>query len=879
MKFPWQFERQNRKPSALAPWPAWLPESLLFITVRICAITWAYMSASDGTMRGPGTMSGPQGMVRVRRVQAGLTQEQLAELSGLSVRAISDIERGITTRPRRSSVALLEAALNRFAEDGDASSSDDAPHRDHGLRSVVPQQLPPPVPGFVGRARELNALTDLLSRTEADCGAVVISVIAGTAGVGKTALAVHWAHRAAERFPDGQLYVNLRAYDPDRPVPAADALGWFLRALGVAGPDVPPEPDERGALYRSLLAGRRMLVVLDNAGSAEQVRPLLPGTPACRALVTSRDSMAGLVARDGATRLDLDLLPLADAIALLRALIGRRVDADPAAAEVLADQCSRLPLALRVAAELATARPGMPLADLVGELADQRRRLDLLAADGDPRAGVRAVFSWSYQNLDAVAARTFRLLGLQPSADLDRYAVAALTGTAPRQAGPVLDLLVRAHLIQQAGPGRYGLHDLLSTYARDLAAAEDTEQQRHAALARLFDHYLHTAGAAMDLLFPAEAGRRPHIPPPAVPTVPVTDPATARAWLDAERVNLTAVAAHGSPRYTPRLAAIMSRYLDSGGHYPEAVAIHGHASRAARLSGDRAAEATSLTSLGLVHFRQGRYRQAASYLQQALALSRQTGNLTNQARALCNLALVEFQRACWPQGADHLQQALALHRAAGDRAGEVGVLCNLGLVDQRLGRFEQATGRLRQALAVSRQTGNRTGEGRALGHLGLVDLRQGRYPQAADHFEAALAVSRETGNRSSEAYNLANLGLARLAQGRFEQATAHHRAALELFREFGDRAGEAEALSGLGAILLATGRTGDARVHYDTALSLAGQIGDRDQQARAHDGLGQAFHAAGEPGRARLHWEQALALYAELGVPEAEEVLAQLSVV
>jgi tetratricopeptide (TPR) repeat protein len=223
----------------------------------------------------------------------------------------------------------------------------------------------------------------------------------------------------------------------------------------------------------------------------------------------------------------------------------------------------------------------------------------------------------------------------------------------------VLDLLVRAHLIEQAGPGRYGLHDLLRAYARDLAAAEDTEQQRHAALGRLFDHYLHTAGAAMDLLFPAEAGRRPRIPSPPAPTVSVTDQATARAWLDAERANLAAAAAYGSPGYTPRLAAILSRYLDSGGHYPEAVAIHGHASRAARLSGDRAAEANSLTSLGLVHFRQGRYRKAASHLQQALALSRQTGNLTSQARALSNLALVEFQRACWPQGVDHLQQARA----------------------------------------------------------------------------------------------------------------------------------------------------------------------------------------------------------------------------
>jgi tetratricopeptide (TPR) repeat protein len=332
------------------------------------------------------------------------------------VRAISDIERGTTTRPRRSSIALLEAALRQFGGNGDAPPAAVVPA---DRTSSGPRQLPPTVPGFTGRTRELDALTHLLGPAGAATGPVVISAIAGTAGVGKTALALHWAHQAAERYPDGQLYVNLRGYDPDRPVPAASALAWLLRALGVAGPDIPPEPDERAALYRSLLAGRRMLVVLDNAGSAEQVRLLLPGTVTCGVLVTSRDSLAGLVARDGAARLDLDLLPMADAIALLRTLIGGRADTDPGAAEALATQCSRLPLALRVAAEFVTARPEVSLASLAGELADQQRRLDLLDADGDPRAGVRAVFSWSYRDLGALPARVFRRLGLHPGPDLD----------------------------------------------------------------------------------------------------------------------------------------------------------------------------------------------------------------------------------------------------------------------------------------------------------------------------------------------------------------------------------------------------------------------------------------------------------------------------
>jgi hypothetical protein len=414
-------------------------------------------------------------MVRVLRVRAGLTQEQLSELSGLSVRAISDIERGTTTRPRRSSIALLEAALRQFGGNGDAPPAAVVPA---DRASSGPRQLPPAVPGFTGRTRELDALTHLLGPAGAATGPVVISAIAGTAGVGKTALALHWAHQAAERYPDGQLYVNLRGYDPDRPVPAASALAWLLRALGVAGPDIPPEPDERAALYRSLLAGRRMLVVLDNAGSAEQVRLLLPGTVTCGVLVTSRDSLAGLVARDGAARLDLDLLPMADAIALLRTLIGGRADTDPGAAEALATQCSRLPLALRVAAEFATARPEVSLASLVGELTNQQRRLDLLDASGDPRAGVRAVFSWSYRDLASVPARVFRRLSLHPGPDLDAHAAAALSGTALDEAAEVLDLLARTHLIQRAGPGRYDLHDLLRAYARELAATLDTEDDR-----------------------------------------------------------------------------------------------------------------------------------------------------------------------------------------------------------------------------------------------------------------------------------------------------------------------------------------------------------------------------------------------------------------
>ncbi|MFC4588698.1 AfsR/SARP family transcriptional regulator [Sphaerisporangium corydalis] len=356
----------------------------------------------------------------------------------------------------------------------------------------VPAQLPAEVPAFVGRESELAALTALSRPARPPVMGVV--VVSGTAGVGKSALVVRWAHRARADFPDGQLYVNLRGYDPRRPVPAADALAGLLAALGVPAPDAPADTDERSARYRTEISGRRMLVVLDNASSVEHVRPLLPGTPSCVVVVTSRDSLAGLVALHGARRLDLDLLPAPDASALLRALVGGRVEQEPGAAAALARQCARLPLALRIAAELASARPASPLSELVAELADQRRRLDLLDAGGDPRAAVRAVFSWSYRRLPADAARAFRLLGLHPGPDLDPGAAAALIGVPPDDARRLLGLLAHAHLIGPARAAGHGMHDLLRAYATDLAHTEDSEADRQAARRRLADHYRDDAG-------------------------------------------------------------------------------------------------------------------------------------------------------------------------------------------------------------------------------------------------------------------------------------------------------------------------------------------------------------------------------------------------
>jgi DNA-binding SARP family transcriptional activator/tetratricopeptide (TPR) repeat protein len=752
----------------------------------------------------------------------------------------------------------------------------------------VPAQLPADVAGFTGRAEELAELdrlcgiTDGTDRSTGASPAVVISAVSGTAGVGKTALAVHWAHRVADRFPDGQLCVNLRGFDPDQPMSPADALAGFLVGLGVAGRDIPVELEDRAARYRTETAGRRLLVVLDNASSVDQVRPLLPGTPTATVLVTGRDSLPGLIALHGARRLDLDLLPLPDAIALLRTLIGRRVEADPGAAAELARQCARLPLALRVAAELAAARPTAPLAELVAELTDQQQRLDLLDGGGDPRAAVGPVFSWSLQHLPADAVRLFRLLGPHPGPDLDPYAAAALANTTTALARRMLDTLARAHLVQPVNTRRYGMHDLLRAYATSLTTAADRTEGLRAAYDRLFDYYLATAAAAMNTLHPAEANRRPDVPTPSTPTPGLTDPVVARAWLDAERRTLVAVAAHtanhGWPTHTIRLSSTLFRYL-GGGHHTEALTIHGHACQAAHRTGDLAGHGHALTSLGTTHMQTGRGEAAAEHLHQALHLFRQAGDPSGEARALNNLGNVEQRLGHNRRAVDHIKQALALNRQAGDLTGEARALINLGTAEVRLGCYQPATDHYAEALTLFRRLGNRDGQAGALSDIGYAEVRLGRHAPAAEHLRQALTLHRRAGNRQGEAWALDSLGALHIRLGQPTRSTEHYQQALAIFGEIGQREGEAWALNGLGEAAHAAGRPADARRHHTAALTVTADTGARDQQARAHTGLGHAHAALAEPSRARQHYRQALALYIDLGVPEADDIRAHLATV
>jgi DNA-binding SARP family transcriptional activator/Tfp pilus assembly protein PilF len=816
-------------------------------------------------------------LLMLARYRAGRPGEALAVYQQAR-RALADelgVEPGAELRDLQQRILARDPAL---AGPGPAPGGE--PAQAAGPRLAVPRELPGAVRNFVGRADELTALSGLLEHAgELAPGTLVISAIGGTAGVGKTALALQWAHRVAEQFPDGQLYLNLRGYDPREPMPTAEALAALLRSLGVSGHDIPAEAEERAVRYRSLLAGRRMLIVLDNAREAPQVRPLLPGTPGCVTLVTSRDSLAGLVARDGARRLDLDLLPDAEAVALLRALIGDRAVADPATTRALARACSHLPLALRVAAELAAARPGVPLADLAAELAGVRG-LDLLDDTEDHQASVRAVFSWSCRHLEAPVARAFRLAGLHPGHDFDRYAVAALTGTPPEQAGRALAVLARAHLIQPIGADRYSLHDLLRGYARELADGE-TEQDQRTALTRLLDYYLGGAAAAMDATFPGERHRRPAIPPSGAALPRLDDDAAARAWLDTERASLITMAVYaadnGWPGHATRLSAILFRYLDTGGHYAEARTIHRSAADAADRAGDRPAQASALIGLGLAYGQQdGRQEAEASY-EQALAVASQAGDQDGQARALNYLGIGAFRMGRYEEATSELERSLTLFRATGEPTGAAYVLGNLAEISARLGRYEGAVRYLEQALAAFRQLGDRHGEASIQHRMGVARLRQGQDGRAAESFAASLVLYRDFGDPMGEASALTDLGRVALRQGRGEQATSQLRQALALYRDLGDQAGEGRALNGLGEALLAAGRAAEARACHADALELCTRASDRSEQANSLDGLGHCAAALGDAGQARRQWEQALALYTELGMPDAERLRARLS--
>jgi DNA-binding SARP family transcriptional activator len=638
-------------------------------------------------------------------------------------------------------------------------------------KAAVPRELPAGVRSFIGRSGELLELTRVLDGSGAERpGTVVISAIGGTAGVGKTTLALNWAHQVADRFPDGQLHVNLRGFDPSgTPGTPEAAIRGFLDALGVAPQRIPPDPQAQAGLYRRLLAERRMLVVLDNARDEQQVRPLLPASPGSLVLVTSRSQLSGLAVTDGARLLTLDVLSHAEAVELLTARIGpARAAAEPDALDQIATLCAGLPLALAVAAARAAARPGFPLSAVAAEFRDGTGRMDALDP-GDPAVSVRAVFSWSYQQLTADAARMFRLLGLHTGPDITVPAAASLTATRPSEARRLLDQLARLHLITEHAPGRYTLHDLLRAYAADQARACDSGPGRRQAIGRILDHYLHSARDGACTLNSTIEPVALLAPRPGTAPERAADPRGALAWFDAEHLALLAAvglaAETGFDSHAWQLPWAMTVFLRKRGHWQQWAAAQRTALAAATRLGDVTGQAISGRLLATAYDDLGDYEHAYGHYMTSLELYQQLGDRCGQARTLAGLGMLAARQGRHDDALRYDEQSLRLYQAAGYRPGEAILLYGVGWDHGLLGDYEQARAFCQQALTLNAETGNRDINAAIWDSLGYAEHHLGNLTEAAACYQRALGLIREFGDRWREAVTLTHLGDTQHAAG------------------------------------------------------------------------------------------------------------------
>ncbi|HZM84821.1 MAG TPA: tetratricopeptide repeat protein [Candidatus Limnocylindrales bacterium] len=659
---------------------------------------------------------------------------------------------------------------------------------------AVPRQLPPAVGHFAGRAAELAALADLLPSRVSAGGTVVISAIGGTAGVGKTALAVFWAHQVRDRFPDGQLYVNLRGFDPGGQVMGPGAvLRRFLDALGVQPQRIPADLDAQAALFRTTVAGLRMLIVLDNARDSAQVRPLLPGARGCLVVVTSRNRLSGLVAAEGAHPLSLSLLTPAEARELLARRLGRRrLAAEPAAVEQIITACARLPLALAIVAARAIGHPQLSLDALADELRDTHERLGRLTSGEDAYTDIREVLSWSYQSLTEQAAKLFRLLGLHPGPDITVEAAASLVGVPVSVAQGLLTELSRANLIVEQAPGRYTFHDLLRAFAADLTRTHEGPHERNAATHRMLDHYLHTAHTAARHLHPM-------ITPPSITPSPIQTGVTtghvgdhqqALAWFTSEHAVLLAIIDHafasGYNTHVWYLAWTMWAFLNPRGRWHDYAATARAAVTAAQRLANPTAQAYAHLQLATADMRLGHLDDAHTQLRHALDLYRQVGDQGDSAgQAYTHIAIAQVleQQDLHSDAMHHAHQALELFRAVDHRRGQANALSNIGFYRTLLGDYQQALTTCQQALALLNELGDRTGQAATWDSIGYANHHLGHYTQAITCYEHAAGLFQDLGNRYFEATVLSHLGESHQATDNLHAARAAWQQAHNILKE------------------------------------------------------------------------------------------------
>jgi tetratricopeptide (TPR) repeat protein/transcriptional regulator with XRE-family HTH domain len=860
------------------------------------------------------------GVLRGLRTEAGLTQEELAEAAGLSSRAISYLERGDVATPQKETVRLLADALRLT---GPARAHFETAARGRGGAraddvSAATRTLPRDVASFTGRQTQLAELTD---KAASAGGVVSIHAIGGMAGIGKTAFAVHAAHRLADRFPSGQVFLPLHGHTPgQRPVEPGDALASLLLTIGVSAAQIPASLEARMALWRDRAAQRQLLLILDDALGSEQVTPLLPGSGASLVLITSRRHLSAL---DDATLLSLDTLPPGEAAVLFVRLTGRSglSPEDPAVVE-LVRLCGFLPLAIGMAARQLRHHPAWTVARRANELTAAVNRVELMATEN---LSVAAAFDLSYADLTDDQQRLFRRLGLHPGPDIDAYAAAALHGTDPAAARRGLEDLYDQYLITEPTPGRYRAHDLIREHARALAIRLDSSRDRSQAEVRLLDYYQHMAARANALISRRARGAPATTEEAAMPTAgpALADPEQALAWLRIERANLLACLDDATrnglharvttlsaglsglwhrdgpwtdaiTRFTTAIAAAQSvgdllgqasAFNDLGAvlrltdDIPAAAEAHEEALGIYRDLGDRLGEADSLNELGNVLWLSGDSTAAAQAQERALGIYREIGSAPGEANALDSLGNALRQKGDFAAAARAQEQALGIYREIGSRLGEANALNALGVVLRLKGDFAAAGRAQEQALGIYREIGSRLGEANALNALGVVLRQKGDFAAAAQAHEQALAVYSQTGSRFGQAVALSSLGNALRLTSDFSRAAQAQERALSIFREIGSRAGEVEALNEMGRLHLLSGELAQAEGCHEQALEVARAINDSEDEAHALAGLGRCAQAAGRTAEGEARLRQALAIFQRTGSAEAAEVAAELDVV